>query len=222
MARVDVTLDKHSTGGRDKTPSFMKKPLSSPEILHLGHYAQDPYPSSESNFNSFLSAPIFSTHLSALCSTCGKPGHEEYQCPLTHLHCTTCGSSNHNTSHCKGKPCAFCLEWGHYSHVCPNAWKCYNCNLTTHTTNECPQACMNLNCWHGSHQSCQFTPQNPNIKCRLLTGVVRILPPTWSQSDHLPRLNTHSRITGPTNNQRAKHVLTPSHYTYLAFLAPLI
>ena len=44
MARVDVTLDKHSTGGRDKTPSFMKKPLSSPEILHLGHYAQDPYP----------------------------------------------------------------------------------------------------------------------------------------------------------------------------------
>ena len=137
-----MTLDKHSTGGRDKTPSFMKQPLSSPEILHLGHYAQDPYPSSESNFNSFLSAPIFSTHLSALCSTCGKPGHEEYQCPLTHLHCTTCGNSNHNTSHCKGKPCAFCLEWGHYSHVCPNAWKCYNCNLTTHTTNECPQACV--------------------------------------------------------------------------------
>ena len=53
MARVDVTLDKHSTGGQDKTPSFMKKPLSSPEILHLGHYAQDTYPSSESNFNSF-------------------------------------------------------------------------------------------------------------------------------------------------------------------------
>ena len=151
--------------------------------------------------------------------------------------------------------CAFCLEWGHYSHVCPNAWKCDNCNLTTHTTNECPQACvicggdhyktqcpvtnsflarhtrqthethftlracMNLNCWHGSHQSCQFTPPNPNIKCSLLTGVMRILPPTWSQSDHLPRLNTRSRITGPTNIQRAKHVLTPSHYTYLALPA---
>ena len=56
-------------------------------------------------------------------------------------HCTTCGSSNHNTSQCKGKPCAFCLEWGHYLHVCPNAWKCDNCNLTTHITNECPQAC---------------------------------------------------------------------------------
>ena len=39
-----MTLDKHSTGGQDKTPLFMKKPLSSPEILQLGHYAQDPTP----------------------------------------------------------------------------------------------------------------------------------------------------------------------------------
>ena len=37
----------------------MNKPLSSPEILHLGHYAQDPYPSSESNFTPFCPPNFF-------------------------------------------------------------------------------------------------------------------------------------------------------------------
>ena len=157
----------------------MKTPLSSPEILHLGHFAQDPYPSSESNSNSFLSAPVFSTNRSAPCSTCGKPGHKSYQCPPTHLHCTACGSSNHDTSNCKGEPCAFCLEWGHFSHVCPNAWKCENCNLTTHITNECPQPCAVCGGGHcrtecpvmtsflGRHirqtHDTQFSPTNSNI-----------------------------------------------------------
>ena len=95
-------------------------------------------------------------------------------------------SSNHKMSQCKGKPCSYCQEWGHFWHLCPNTWKCYNCYSVVHATNDCPQPCK-------AGPSALY-----GKSCKYMHGLYESQLLAWispSLTTPTPQLQTHAHIS---------------------------